>query len=166
MWSRGGLPPRLSVRTGLQRRWPTRRWPWRGNGPLKRPVVSGGASASNSAVAELGSGSGRGEGGGDRENWGARGSRVASRPGHAGRSQAATATLPMYGRHVAGTGWRRAGTSTRGEEGRSWAAWLSGPKGWWVGPAARAPFLFFNLFFPNIFQAHFDLFKFFSRLGP
>jgi len=33
--------------------------------------------------------------------------------------------------------------------------------------SACPPFLsFFYFFFPNIFQAHFDLFKIFSRLGP
>jgi len=50
---------------------------------------------------------------------------------------------PVYGCHVVAVGGVEAGTSARGEEGESWAARASGPKGRRVGSAAAASFPFF-----------------------
>ena len=49
----------------------------------------------------------------------------------------------VYGCHLVAVGGGEAGTSLRGEEGESWAAHASGPKGRRVGPAAPALFPFF-----------------------
>ena len=76
--SHGGLPPWLSVRRGLPRRWRTRRWSWRGERPAEMAGGERRSSASNGAAAGLGAGAAEGEGGRDREHGGAWGSGVAS----------------------------------------------------------------------------------------
>ena len=76
------------------------------------------SSAGNGAAAKLRAGAAAGEGEGNKGNGGVWGSGVASRPGHAGRSRAAAAKSPTYGRHVADVWWRKAGrVRTRGRRG-------------------------------------------------
>ena len=71
---------------------------------------------------------------------GAPGERGGVRPGHAGRSRAASATSPTYGRHVASVGWRRVGASARGVEGEKLGRACERAEREAVGPAAPAPF--------------------------
>ena len=84
---------------------------------------------------------------------GAPGERGGVRPGHAGRSRAASATSPTYGRHVASVGWRRVGASARGVEGEKLGRARAGRKGggW---PSSACP-LFLNFFFPKELKCEF-----------
>jgi len=107
------------------------------------PAVSGGATT----AASLASGGRRGERGGDRMEW----------PGGAGRRSDKVKAgqprrvhdadvRPPRGRRRVDEGGRRAREREGEETGpRS----LAGPKGRRVGPAAPAPFLFFEIIFPK-----------------
>jgi len=90
-----------------------------------------------------------GEGGGDIENGGVWVSGVASRPGHAIRSRAATATSPTYGRHVAGVGWRRAGRVRARGGGGDLGCACERAEGQAGRPSSACPLspLFLNFFF-------------------
>ena len=73
---------------------------------------------------------------------------MASRPGHAGRSRAAVTTSPMYGRHVAGVGWGKAGCAGAGRRGAGLRARV-GRKGGGSAQQRLSPFLFFEFLFPS-----------------
>jgi len=65
------------------------------------------------APRQSGVGAAAGKSVGVTEGKGSLESGAASRPGYAGRSRAAAATSPTYGRHVAGAGWRKVGVYAR-----------------------------------------------------
>jgi hypothetical protein len=154
--SHGGLPPRLSVRRGLPRRWRTQRWAWHARWPVETAGGERRSSASNVATAELGVGVAAGEGGGDRENGGAWGSGVASRPGHASRSRAVVATSPTYGRHVASVGSRRAGRARTRGGGETVGRACERAEREAGRPSSACPLsLFLNFFFPKEFKCKF-----------
>ena len=152
--SHRGLPPRLSVRRGLPRRWRTRRWAWRGRWPVETAGVERRSLASNGATTELGAGAAVGEGGGDTENGGAWGRGVSSRPGHAGRSQAATS--PTYNSYVAGVWWRRAGRARAQGGGEKLGRACERAKREAGRPSSACPLsLFLNFFFPKELKCKF-----------
>ena len=129
------------------------------NGSLARPAASGGArpaTAPRRSLLLLWSRAGEGEGAGRGHNGVSGG--AGWRPDRGKLvGRAAASTTSAYGYHVAGAGWREAGTSARAGEGRGGrASWLDGPKGRRVGPAAPGPFSIFFEFlfctnFPNSF---------------